>query len=195
MLDRSAWAGPGPTAPRPERRGELTHPGNGPSGAACGPRARRNVERTEQMEAEATKLQEAAYGAQLAAGLRVSDLATAVLISADGTIHHRSCAAYIHALQCSDWYAVAFTGYTGPVTVAGDCGPDRQLREPTRGRESSKGHHHARGGSTSCSWCGGRWETKPCTLPTEEETSPPCRRPPTAPTPSYDPPANAPAPS
>jgi hypothetical protein len=95
------------------------------------------------MEAEATKLQEAAYGAQLAAGLRVSDLATAVLISADGTIHHRSCAAYIHALQCSDWYAVAFTGYTGPVTVAGDCGPDRQLREPTRGRESSKGHHHA----------------------------------------------------
>jgi hypothetical protein len=114
----------------------------------------------------------------------VSDLATAVLIIADGTIHHRSCAAYIHALQCSDWYAVAFTGYTGPVTVAGgkgrsnadaargsikigstdrhsvrecehaclhelahivtpDCGPDRQLREPTRGRESSKGHHHA----------------------------------------------------
>lgn len=44
------------------------------------------------MEAEATKLQEAAYGAQLAAGLRVSDLATAVLISADGTIHHRSLA-------------------------------------------------------------------------------------------------------
>ena len=122
MLDRSAWAGPGPTAPRPERRGELTHPGNGPSGAGCGPRARRNVERTEQMEAEATKLQEAAYGAQLAAGLRVSDLATAVLISADGTIHHRSCAAYIHALQCSDWYAVAFTGYTGPVTVAGGKG-------------------------------------------------------------------------
>jgi hypothetical protein len=96
MLDLSAWAGPGPTAPRPERRGELTHPGNGPrSGAGCGPRARRNVERTEQKEAEATKLQEAAYGARLAAGLPVSDLATAVLISADGTIHHRFCAAYI----------------------------------------------------------------------------------------------------
>ena len=119
MLDRSAWAGPGPTAPRPERGGELTRRGDGPGG---GSRARRNVERTEQKEAEATKLQEAAYGAQLAAGLRVSDLATAVLISADGTIHHRSCAAYIHALQCSDWYAVAFTGYTGPVTVAGGKG-------------------------------------------------------------------------
>ncbi len=114
----------------------------------------------------------------------MSDLATAVLISADGTIHHRFCAAYIHALQRSDWYAAAFTGYTGPVTVAGgkgrssadaargsikigstdrhsvrecehacphelthivtpDRGPDRQLREPARGRESSKGHHHA----------------------------------------------------
>jgi hypothetical protein len=114
----------------------------------------------------------------------VGDLATAVLISADGTVHHRFCAACIHALQRSDWYAAAFTGYTGPVTVAGgkgrssadavrgcikigsadrhsdrecehaclhelahmvtpDRGPDRQLREPARGRESSKGHHHA----------------------------------------------------
>jgi hypothetical protein len=114
----------------------------------------------------------------------VSDLATAVLISADGTIHHRFCAAYIHALQRSDWHAVAFTGYTGPATVAGgkgrssadavrgsikigstdrrsvrecehaclhelahivtpDRGPDRQQRESARGREGSKGHHHA----------------------------------------------------
>jgi hypothetical protein len=125
-----------------------------------------------------------AYGAQLAAGLPVSDLARAVLIDANGTIHHRHCAEYLHALQRSDWFAAAFTGHTGPVTVAGgrgrssadvtrcgirigsddrhsvsecelaclhelahivtpDRGPDNQLREPARGRESSRGHHHA----------------------------------------------------
>jgi hypothetical protein len=131
---------------------------------------------TEQKEAEATKLQEAAYGAQLAAGLPVSDLATAVLISADGTIHHRFCASYIHALQRSDWYAAAFTGYTGPVTVAGGKGRSSadaargSVKIPTAGQIGNCVSRPAagraakatitRGGSTSYSSCGRRWETK-----------------------------------
>jgi hypothetical protein len=43
------------------------------------------------------KLRQAAYDAQLSAGLPVSDLAGAVLIVADGSISHRHCATYILA--------------------------------------------------------------------------------------------------
>lgn len=46
-----------------------------------------------------TRLQEAAYDAQMAAGLPVSDLAWALLVDDDGRIDHRRCAAYIHAIQ------------------------------------------------------------------------------------------------
>ena len=131
-----------------------------------------------------TRLQEAAYNAQLAAGLPVSKLASAVLIKGDGIINYQQCARYIHAVQQMDWFTAAFRAYTGPVTVVGgkgrsnadavqrrikigadnryyvseceqaclhelahivtpDYGPGKELREPARGRDSSKGHHHA----------------------------------------------------
>ena len=131
-----------------------------------------------------TRLQEAAYNAQLAAGLPVSELARAVLIKGDGVISYRHCARYIHAVQQMDWFAAAFPAYNGLVAVVGgmggshadagrrrikigtdnrnnvggceqaclhelahivtpDYGPGRELREPARGRGSSKGHHHA----------------------------------------------------
>ena len=129
-------------------------------------------------------MQEAAYNAQLAAGLPVSLLARAVLIKDDGIINYRHCARYIHAVQQMDWFTAAFVAYTGPVTVVGgkggsradaderrikigannrhnvgeceqaclhelahivtpDYGPGQERREPVRGRDSSKGHHHA----------------------------------------------------
>ena len=131
-----------------------------------------------------TRLQEAAYNAQLAAGLPVSELARALLIKEDGTINFQHCASYIHAVQRMDWFAAAFGAYAGPVTVVGgkgvshadaaqrrikigtdnrynvseceqaclhelahivtpDHGQGEELREPQRGRDSSKGHHHA----------------------------------------------------
>ena len=129
-------------------------------------------------------MQEAAYNAQLAAGLPVSMLARAVLIKDDAIINYRHCAKYIHAVQQMDWFTAAFLAYAGPVTVVGgkggshadaverrikigannrynvsECeqaclhelahivtphyGPGKERREPVRGRESSKGHHHA----------------------------------------------------
>ena len=131
-----------------------------------------------------TKLQEAAYNAQLAAGLPVSELARVVLIKHDGVIAYKHCASYIHAIQQMGWFMSAFPAHAVPVTVAGgkgvshadavqrrvkigtnsrysageceqaclhelahivtpDCGPGKELREPARGRDSSKGHHHA----------------------------------------------------
>jgi putative metallohydrolase (TIGR04338 family) len=131
-----------------------------------------------------TKLQEAAYNAQLAAGLPTSVLARAMLIPGDGVIGYRDCARYLHAVQRLDWFTAAFPSYSAPVTVVGgrgvsradavarqikigvtdrhdagqceqaclhelahivtpDYGPGRELREPGRGRDSSKGHHHA----------------------------------------------------
>jgi hypothetical protein len=67
-------------------------------------------------------LQEAAYNAQLAAGLPVSMLAHAVLIKDDRIINYRHCARYIHAVQRMDWFTAAFLAYTGPVTVVGGKG-------------------------------------------------------------------------
>lgn len=131
-----------------------------------------------------TRLQQAAYNAQLAAGLPVSQLARAVLITDDGIISYQQCARYIHAVQQTDWFMATFLAHAGPVTVVGgkggshadavqrrikigtdnrhnvsrceqaclhelahivtrDYGPGRELREPARGRDSSKGHHHA----------------------------------------------------
>jgi len=69
-----------------------------------------------------TRLQEAAYNAQLAAGLPVSDLARAVLIEDDGVIAYRHCARYVHAVQRMDWFTAAFAAYTGPVAVVGGKG-------------------------------------------------------------------------
>ena len=64
-----------------------------------------------------TKLQQAAYDAQLAADLPVSELAGAVLIKVDGTIDNKKCASYLYAVQQMDWFKAAFPGHVSPVTV------------------------------------------------------------------------------
>ena len=69
-----------------------------------------------------TRLQEAAYNAQRAAGLPVSMLAEAILIMDDGKINHRHCATYILAVQQLDWFEAAFSSHAGRVTVAGGRG-------------------------------------------------------------------------
>ena len=69
-----------------------------------------------------TKLQVAAYNAQLAAGLPVSELAHAVLLPDDGVMDYRHCATYIHAIQQMEWFRAAFAAYTDPVTVVGGRG-------------------------------------------------------------------------
>lgn len=69
-----------------------------------------------------TKLQQAAYDAQLAAGLPVSELAGAVLTLADGTISHRHCATYIHAVQEMDWFKAAFPSHVASVAIRGGRG-------------------------------------------------------------------------
>jgi hypothetical protein len=69
-----------------------------------------------------TKLQQAAYNAQLAAGLPVSELASAVLISVDGTISRRNCETYILAVQEKDWFKAAFPSHAAPVTIRGGGG-------------------------------------------------------------------------
>jgi hypothetical protein len=70
-------------------------------------------------------LQEAAYNAQLAAGLPVSELARAVLVDDDGRIDYRRCATYIHAIQHTEWFNAAFPAHTAPVTVLGGRGVSR----------------------------------------------------------------------
>jgi hypothetical protein len=69
-----------------------------------------------------TKLQQAAYNAQRAAGLPVSTLAEAILIVDDGNINYRHCATYIGAVQQLDWFEAAFSIHSGPVIVAGGRG-------------------------------------------------------------------------
>lgn len=58
-----------------------------------------------------TMLQQAAYNAQLAAGLPISRLAGTVLIRDAGIIDHQHCASYIHAVQQMDWFRAAFPGH------------------------------------------------------------------------------------
>jgi len=64
-----------------------------------------------------TRLQEAAYNAQLAAGLPVSELARAVLVKNDGIINYQRCSSYIHSVQQMDWFTAAFPTHTELVTV------------------------------------------------------------------------------
>jgi hypothetical protein len=71
-----------------------------------------------------TKLQEAAYGAQLAAALPTSALARDVL-SGDQRIDLGQCAAYIHAVQQTVWFRAAFAGHADLVTVLGGRGVSR----------------------------------------------------------------------
>ena len=63
-----------------------------------------------------TRLQENAYNAQLAAGLPVSALASAMLVVDGGVIGHRHCAAYIRAIQEMEWFMAAFPAHSSPVT-------------------------------------------------------------------------------
>jgi hypothetical protein len=69
-----------------------------------------------------TRLQEAAYNAQLAAGLPTSKLASAMLIKEDGVITYQHCANYIHAVQQMDWFNAAFPTHAAPVAVVGGKG-------------------------------------------------------------------------
>ena len=69
-----------------------------------------------------TRLQQAAYDAQLAAGLPVSDQATSLLARHRGPIDVGRCAQYIHAIQQRDWFTAAFAAHAEPVRVV--VGPD-----------------------------------------------------------------------
>jgi hypothetical protein len=69
-----------------------------------------------------TRLQEAAYNAQLAAALPVSDLAETVLVIHDGIINRQHCAIYVLAVQRMDWFRAAFPAHAAPVTVVGGQG-------------------------------------------------------------------------
>ena len=69
-----------------------------------------------------TKLQQAAYDAQLAAALPASELASAVLISVDGGISLQNCATYILAVQEMDWFTAAFPSHLAPVAIRGGGG-------------------------------------------------------------------------
>lgn len=72
-----------------------------------------------------TRLQEAAYSAQFAAGLPVSELAHVLLAADEGVIHVRQCAAYIEAIRTTAWFTGAFAAHAGPVTVVGGRGVSR----------------------------------------------------------------------
>ncbi|EWT02620.1 hypothetical protein N865_02530 [Intrasporangium oryzae NRRL B-24470] len=69
-----------------------------------------------------TRFQEAAYDAQLAAGLPVSELAASLLTRHEGPIGMGMCAEYLHAIQQSDWFTAAFTAHAEPVAVVGGPG-------------------------------------------------------------------------
>jgi len=70
-------------------------------------------------------LQVAAYNAQLAAGMPVSDLARAVLVIDGASIPYSSCGMYIHAVQQAGWFQAAFAAHVDPVTVVGGRGRSR----------------------------------------------------------------------
>jgi putative metallohydrolase (TIGR04338 family) len=91
---------------------------------------------------QVTKLQQAAYDAQLAAALPVSELASAVLISVDGRIGLQNCATYILAVQEMDWFTAAFPSHLAPVAIRGGRGgsnadaPRRRIKIGTNNRFS-----------------------------------------------------------
>lgn len=69
-----------------------------------------------------TRLQQAAYNAQLAAALPVSDLGETVLGFDHGLISRQHCAIYVLAVQRTDWFKAAFPAHSNPVTVVGGKG-------------------------------------------------------------------------
>ena len=96
-----------------------------------------------------TKLQQAAYNAQLAAGLPVSELALAVLTKDGEAVPYRCCATYLHTIQQMEWFKAAFTAYTDPVAVVGGRGAShadaaqRRVRIGTNDRFDVRGCEHA----------------------------------------------------
>ena len=98
---------------------------------------------------ETTRLQEAAYNSQLAAGLPTSELAHTLLRQHAGLVGLRQCGAYIHAIQHMDWFTAAFTGHAAPVIVVGGRGnshadaAQRRVKIGTNDRRNSRQCEHA----------------------------------------------------
>ncbi len=97
-----------------------------------------------------TKLQEAAYNAQLAAGLPVSKLADAMLIKDDGCIDHQHCASYIHTVQQMDWFKAAFPAHADPVTVVGGKGGSHADARQRRIKIGTNSRHNVSECEQSC---------------------------------------------
>lgn len=76
-----------------------------------------------------TRLQQAAYDAQWAAGLPVSELAREVFACGGGLIGHRRCGAYLALLQETPWFRAAFASHARPIRVVGGRGVSRADRE------------------------------------------------------------------
>lgn len=74
------------------------------------------------MRAKATRLQQAAYDAQLAAALPGSDLGRALLGRDGETVAIARCRLYIHTVQQMDWFIAAFYGRSSAVVVVGGRG-------------------------------------------------------------------------
>lgn len=70
------------------------------------------------------ELQQAAYDAQLAAGLPQSE-AGAVILGSGGEVGISECASYLHAAQRAAWFTAAFPGHADPIAVVGGRGASR----------------------------------------------------------------------
>lgn len=98
---------------------------------------------------ETTKLQRAAYDAQFAAGLPVSELARALLVTDQQAINLRQCAAYLQAVQQMQWFRAAFAAHTYTLTVVGGRGVShadavtRRVKIGTNDRSSIGACEHA----------------------------------------------------
>ena len=99
-----------------------------------------------------TRLQENAYNAQLAAGLPVSALASAMLVVDGGIISHRHCATYIRAIQQTPWFAAAFPAHSDPLTVVGGRGRSHADAVERRIKIGTNNRYHAgeREGRRAC---------------------------------------------
>lgn len=71
---------------------------------------------------DASGLQRAAYDAERAAALPVSDLGCELLSVQATSVPLECCAAYLHAVQQQAWFTAAFPGHSRPLTVIGGRG-------------------------------------------------------------------------
>lgn len=119
-MHRRTEPGPPAVTPRPNADASShAHPRAGREASAHQPAENAPAR---QLGSEPTALQQAAYDAQLAAGLPLSDLATSILGSDERPIDPARCGRYLHAIQRTPWFTAAFTGHTQPVTVVGGPG-------------------------------------------------------------------------